>query len=424
MDFLKGGNMKKRSIPAILLVLLIALSLVVFASCDKDGTKPDDVDGNYTLVLKGLVDSNGTKLGDIIIKKSQILQLYKTKGVEYTADNPATASDKTDEDGNPVKHTLKGVYLEDLVKEFSNSMDMYEYGSISLMASDGYIAITTEDVFNPEKHGSKVIVVFEFDGREMKEKSETGALRIVIPGQIASTWVKYLNVIEFSAEILAAPTAFSFDVLEAIDVEKYGGGFTATKDDGTYNYTGLSLGKIIGEGGLFTNIQETDKMCVIAWDYRSESNTFQEYRAWTTHAYYKNGYIVTGGTKAGDESYKVTRLPIVDGPDYSAAMTVKRALAILCFRNSIVSLDTAMKRYDPDVNGKTDGVFALKELLVLLNMYGQDKVYQITTKDGSKVELSRDNATKATISKNDASEYVLHVGKNDYAGFKGINIII
>lgn len=418
--------MKRKSILAIILVLIISLSSITFASCNKDEKDSTEIsDGNYTLILKGLVDSNKNPIGDISITKNQILEMYKTKGVTYTEDNPAVATDKTDENGKAIKHTLKGVYLEDLVKDFSNSMDMYNYGSISFSGLDGYLAITTEDVYNPEKHGSKVVVVFEFDGFYMKENSDTGALRTVVPDQIAATWVKELNIIEFSTEILTAPTAFSFDVLETIDTETYGGGYTITKGDGgTYNYTGISIKKLIGENGLFKNITELDKMCSIGWDYKSESNTFAEYSVWTTYEYYQNGYIITGGTKEGDPGAKIARTPLVDGPQYSDAMNVKNALAILCFRNSIVSMETAMKRYDPDLDGKTDGYFNLKDLLVLLNMYGQDKKYQITRIDGSKVDLSREDATKATISKNDEDEYILHVGQLDYAGFKGINIVI
>ena len=66
-----------------------------------------------------MVDADNTPLADAVITKKQIKELYKTKPVNYTSYSPSYASDKTDDNGNPIPHTLKGVYLEDIIAAYT-----------------------------------------------------------------------------------------------------------------------------------------------------------------------------------------------------------------------------------------------------------------------------------------------------------------
>ena len=116
---------------------------------------------------------------------------------------------------------------------------------------------------------------------------------------------------------------------------------------------------------VFKNVGEFDKMCVVAWDFDDASNKYKEYVAWTKYDVYSGGYILTDGTKAGDPDWSLDRKPVFDGPDFNAGMTVKNVLSLSAFKSSVVSMDTAMKRFDPDEDGVKDSKFSIKDLLVL-----------------------------------------------------------
>lgn len=410
---------------AVVLTLLLLMSLITgLTACKKDENKPVANDDEYTLTLKGMVDADGQTLADTAITKKQIKELYKTKPVDYTADNPCYASDKTDDNGNKIPHTLKGVYLEDLIAEYSAGSTIDAYGSLTLNAADNYVTIATEEIFNSAGRGSKMIIAFEYDGNMLSEKEKSGALRAVFPDQIANVWCKKLKSIEFSTDILQAPSVNKFTVLEALG-EGYNGSYTipVTTPNETYNmtYYGLSLKKLLDARIL--NAAETDKMYLNAWDYNDATEKYSEYSVWTKYAVFSNGYLLYEEQRGNEQREPMSRAPVFDGPAFEKGMTVKNVLALSVYKTAVVSLTTAMTRFDPDKDNQTDGKFNASDLLRLLNMWDDDNTYAVTPVEGNKVTLSYALMQAAKISKSGDS-FILTYGNNQSVTVKSLEIQI
>lgn len=412
--------MKKfKTFAAVVILSVFALSLFGFAACNNSPAQSSD--DEYTLELKGMIGANGESLSDVTVTKKQIKELFETKPVVYTDETPAYASDKTDDDGNLIPHTLKGVYLEDIMTEFTESAPISEYGSLTLNATDGYVSIATEEVFNSDGRGSKMIVAFEYDGVVLNEKEKSGALRAVFPDQIANVWAKKLKTIEFSVDILATPTVYSFSVLETLDPATYGGSYYSL-DTADVTYSGIKISELIGADNVLKGVSELDKMCIVGWDFNSDTNKYSEYVSWTKYQVYNGGYLLTSGVKDGDPAWTLTRTPVFDGPDFSSGMTVKNVLSISVFHSAVVSLDTAMRRYDPDIDGQIDGKFSIKDLLIHLNMFDDDNEYVVTKSNGATVPLTYNQMLAAKVSINDDGKYILNYDTNKTAEFVKVAI--
>lgn len=382
---------------------------------DEDLIVTETTDNAYTLVLSGLVDLEDKVLPDISITKAMIKTLYQTKPVNYTAENYCYASDKTDVDGNPIPHTLKGVYLEDILAEFTISSNISKYGSMTLNATDSYVTVATEDIFNSSGRGSKMIIAFEYDGVQLSTAERSGALRAVFPDQLANSWAKKLNKIEFSTDILLKPAVNKIYFYELLSSD-FDGNCMIQKETTLLKYYGISIEKLI-EGHIL-DAQSTDKMHLSAWDYNSESESYSEYQAWTKHDVYSVGYLLDQFQDGEEAIENLSRAPIFDGPTFSAGMTVKNVLSMSVFNASIVSLETAIRRYDTN----NDGIIYTKDILLLLNMYDADDSYVITTIDDTEIELTATQIFTSTITK-DAEAYTLNYGSKS-TSFKKIAIKI
>lgn len=385
------------------ILLLIVIPFALFA-CNK--TNPNDTtDDLYTLTLAGLVDADGNSIADTAITKAQIKTLFQSKPVVFDANNPAYASDKTDDNGNKIPHTLKGVYLEDIMAQLTASAGIDAYGSMTLNGADGYVTVATEEVFNSSGRGSKLIIAFEYDGISLTASEKSGALRAVFPDQIANCWAKKLNKIEFSTGILQSPAILKFTVLESLTqgFASYSG--TTTINDALVNctYFGIPLSALIDANVL--NAQPTDKMHLLAWDYNSDTNSYIEYSAWTKHDVYSGGWLLSQRQLTGQDKEPLIRAPVFDGPDFSAGMTVKNILALSVYNSSVVSLETAFTRYDTDAQN----AFYIKDLLVLLNMFDTDNSYTVTPLQGEAVTLTATQMISATVTKQGQS-YLLNYG--------------
>jgi len=385
--------MKKKS----LLILFIALVLIVaipfsLIACNKDEGVNDD---DYTLVLSGLVDKNGNELEDISVTKAQLRQLFETKPVVHGSDDPVYASDKTDDDGNPIAHTVKGVYLEDVLAALTDSAGIEAYGTMTLNATDGYVTVITEEIFNSSGRGSKMILALEYDGVTLNPDEKSGAIRAVFPDQIANAWAKKLNKIEFSTELLKAPAITKFTALESLPgdlVGSYVGKVQLGGEEVSRTYYGYPIAGLIANGVL--DAKETDKMHCVAWDYNSAANKFEEYSAWTKYEVYNGGWLLLEEEVDG-QIIDLDRRPEFDGPDFSSGMTVKNVLSLSVYNNAIVCLEKARIRFAEN-NGNE---FALRKLLDLLNMYDKDDDYIVTSPSGDTLTLTAEKVKTAVIAK-------------------------
>jgi len=421
--------MRKRKYFAIFTLIFIVLLSFSLSACKtddvpevNDNVLAETTDDEYTLELKGLIDDQGNVLADVLITKAMIKTLYETNPVEYTEEEPCYASDKRDEDNNLIPHSLKGVYLEDVLSELSDSATIDAYGSMTLSATDNYVTVVTEDVFNSSGRGSKMIIALEYDGISLNTAERSGALRAVFPGQIANTWAKKLKTIEFSTDILLTPSVNQLYFYEYLDQE-YRDSYSIVEDvqpEGTANFTyyGFSLGELID--GEILNAQASDKMHVSAWDYNSESETWSEYQAWTKYEVYSVGYLLDQVQREEEGVEDLDRSPVFDGPTFSAGMTVKNVLSASVFNSSIVTLETAFRRYDTN----TDGEIWVKDLLLLLRMYDEDDSYIITSLDDTTVEITAEQifAAKFKFIK-DGDEYTFNYDSQSIS-FKKIEVKI
>lgn len=417
------GRSKFFVVLAVIMVVVLSFSLY---ACKPD--EPEDnlnvnaetTDDEYFLELKGLVDSEDNLLSDINITKATIKTLFETKPVVFSNEEPCYASDKTDDDGNPIPHSVKGVYLEDILAEYTDSATIDAYGSMTLSATDNYVTVVTEDVFNSAGRGSKMIIAFEYDGVLLNTSEKSGALRAVFPDQVANTWAKKLKTIEFSTEILLTPSVNQLYFYEYLDQE-YRGYYSMVEEvlpEGTANfrYYGFSIAELIDAEIL--NAQASDKMHLSAWDYNSESETWSEYQAWTKYEVYSVGYLLDQVEREEEGIEVLDRAPVFDGPTFSAGMTVKNVLAASVFNSSIVTLETAFKRYDTN----TDGEIWVKDLLLLLNMYDEDDSYVITSIDNTTVEITAEQIFAAKFIR-DGDKYTFNYDSESIS-FKKIEVKI
>lgn len=401
-----------------ILILCVILSFTLFSSCKpNEGGIVVATDDEYTLTIKGLVDINGNPLQDFTITKAKIKELYQLKPVEYTTENPCFASDKTDDFGNPIPHTLKGVYFEDILTEYTQSAEIGTYGSLTLNATDSYVTVATEDVFNSSGRGSKMIIAFEYDGILLNESEKSGALRAVFPNQIANVWAKKLITIEVSTDILLPPAVNKVFFYELLD-EAYRGSYQIVEEQINTTYFGIDISLLIEGDGDILPVQSTDKMHLGAWDYNSELQAYSEYQAWTKYDVYSSGFLLDQVQQEGGEIEELSRSPVFDGPEFSSGMTVKNVFSMSAFNTSIVSIETALRRFDTNLDSK----IYLKDILMTLNMYDDDETYEVTPIVGDTIELSAEQVFTSTIEKV-GIEYILHYGEQSI-NFKKIAIKI
>lgn len=394
--------MKKRVFAvAVLAMVFVLLSAVIFVACSPD-TNPGTentvlTDDEYTLTLRGLVDSEGNPLADIIITKAQLKALFLTHPVTYTEEEPCYASDKQDDDGNLIPHSIEGVYLEDVLAEYTDSDVIDAYGSMGLYATDTYFTLLTEETFNSTGRGSKMIIALSYDGIQLNVNEKSGALRAVFPDQIMNAWAKKLQLIEFSTEILATPQANRLYFFETLG-NACNGQYTITEEveggnTAEFTYYGKSIAELIEAGIL--NAISTDKMHLSAWDYNSETEKYTAYSAWTKYEIYSVGYLLNEYEREDEGVEPLTRAPVFDGPTFSSGMTVKNILAVSVFNSAVVSLSTAFERFDTN----TDNSIWVKDILILLNMYEEDNEYTITMIDDTTADLTAEEIFTASLQK-------------------------
>ncbi len=399
---------------AVLATVFVILCAGCLTACSPDlgSETPTFIDDEYALTLRGLVDSFGNPLADIAITKAQLKALYLTHPVIYTEDEPCYPSDKQDDKGNLIAHSLEGVYLEDVLAEYTESGTIDVYGSMVLSATDSYVTLVTEDQFNSSGRGSKMIIALSYDGNTLDVNQKSGALRAVFPDQIMNSWAKKLSMIEFSTEILLTPQVNRIYFFETLG-DMFDGQYTITKEvegGGTadFTYYGKSIAELIEANVL--NAEPTDKMHLSAWDYNSETNSYSEYSAWTKYDIYDGGYLLTHVQRETEAIESLTRAPIFDGPLFSAGMTVKNILAVSVFNSAIVSLNTAFERYDTN----SDDSILIKNILIKLNMYNEDDKYIVTATNEETAELTASEIFAASLVK-DNGEYLLNYGNESIA---------
>ena len=398
----------------LLFVLFIAIVLVLsvsLAACGSDAAINNgennnvSTDDNYSLTVSGI------GVDDIVITKKQIKDIFAIKPVIFDEENPVYASDKTDDAGNPIPHTIKGVYFDDVLSEYADGALSGAYSSMTLKSLDGYESVLTSDIYNTEHGGSKMIIAINYDGEDLKETSKSGALRAVFPNQIANSWAKFLSEIVFGNATLLPPEPTTLNFCELID-SAYFGQFEKTIEIGTgsetVTYYGISLDSLIDEGIL--NADENDKMFISAWDYitNGTESFYREYINWKSYEIYSDAYLVYETQTEGGAKTPYDLSPALNSALMQSGMTVKNVLSLSVNDTALVSLKIAFERY----KGEGESTVAIKNILENISMFDSVANYKITDREGNETTVTADDLTSAQISF-DGDDYILTVGGND-----------
>ena len=396
-------------------VLLAFIMLVGFAACEKDNGESGGGDKNgqnisdddYTLEIYGIYDQPA------LVTKAQIKQLAQTKLVEYTWDNPCYASDKTDDDGNPIPHAVKGVYLDDILNEYVNqneSEPLYS-GSFPAMTliddENNYSMIFTQEVYSVAHGGSDMIIAFEYDGITLNPNEKSGALRAVFPDQAMGAWVKKLKQIVFSEIEIEMPEAEKLNFIEMLDQKYYG-----SLQKGENTWYGISLAALFEDGLL--QADENHKMYVEAWDF--EEGEYKAFVRWTAYDYY-SGALLANEVKEGqgpktpyEQSYRF------EGASGGKGMSIKNTLAVSVKKAALLSLENAFKVFDTDGDNALDFTVILERV----NMYSETHSYTVTDIDGDQTVLTAPQLSQAVLSKTEEG-YILTYGQSDSINIKSIS---
>lgn len=401
----------KRKLSLILVIMLAAIFCLTAYGCDKPNEDNNIIENKDPVAQNDddyILEIEGISAEIISVTKAQIKALAQTKPVEYTQSEPCYSSDKTDDDGNPEPHWLKGVYLDDILAEYAGGAVSGYYSAMVLQGTDGYDSILTQETYSIEHGGSKMIVAYEYDGNVLTPTARSGALRAIFPDQVANSWAKMLKKIIFSDAQLSPPAPTTLNFIELLG-DSYNGSFTKEITTGagtsTHTFYGISLKKLI-EADILT-AEENDKMYMKAWDYITDgTNSFnREYTNWKSNEYYADSYLVYSYKIGDGQEQSETNAPAFDGANILKGMTVKNVLSLSVKNTALVSLDMAYDRYDIE---ETDEI-NFSDVLGLVNMMNETRTYTITDTSGSSIELSGTVLDTATL-ENTASGYLLHYG--------------
>ncbi|MGI6701920.1 MAG: molybdopterin-dependent oxidoreductase [Christensenellales bacterium] len=397
--------MKKLSY--ILILALVALTLLCACTPDEAPETPTpgetQSDEEYTLEIYGITT-------DVItVTKAQIKALGETKAVEYTDDNPCYASDKTDDDGNLIPHTLKGVYLDDILDEYADGILSASFYSITLEAEDGYWTLVTNDVFNEDDGGNKVIIAYEYDGHVLDQTQKSGSLRAVIPNQNNGAWVKKLKKVTLGFDELTPPDTEKLIFMEFIG-EQYYDSVVKEKNIGgntvAVTYYGISLEKLLDAEIL--QGETSDKMFISAWDYVTNGTTgfYREYKNLKIYDHYSNAFLAFRYQEGEGEMLDYERAPLFTGENILDGMSVKNTLSVSVGKTALMSLQVAYEKFDEN----SDDKISFGDILTQVNL-PDDETYAVFDTNGTEYQITGAVLKNSTLEKSGAN-YVLKYGDN------------
>lgn len=418
----------KKTLRTLLVVMLAFILCFAIIGCKDNNAELDPDDKNLEQDANDIdkeadnayfIEIEGINVEKIIVTKAQIFEIAKTKEVVYTFDDPCYASDKTDDDGELIPHSLKGVYLDDILDVYADGAVSGAFSALSIMATDTYGTIITSDTYNEEHGGSKMIIAYEYDDIILNEKQASGALRVVFPDQVANSWVKKLKTIIFSDAELVSPQPITLNFMELLD-NSYNGSFqkevVTDADSSNYTFYGISIAKLL-EGNIL-NADEDDKMYFSAWDYKTNGTDsyYKEYTGWKSYEFYQDSFLVYELQKEGGEKEKSNHPPTLEGVNIKKGMSIKNTLALTVKDTALVSLELAFDRYDKESTNE----ILLKDVLKLVNLYNETASYSIVDSEGNTVTVPSLALEEAKLTKT-SGVYTLQYGTNSLA-IKSISI--
>ena len=254
----------------------------------------------------------------------------------------------TSSSGEVKKHSLKGVLLNDILKEKSISQKYYK--SIRAIASDNYEIDIPKDILN----NREVIIAYEIDGEPLKNE-----LRIVVPEERSMYWVKNLSQLK-----LISDTEIKRELSEMIFLE----GLCKKVSTELIDYYG-NEDKAIKVSELLKQLEiNTDKDITF-----TATENFKSVKNWKT---FHSGKIKITGEDA----------PLFIVPELPVGMRVKSVSSILFDKYIIISKIDNYEKNSLKIND-------------LFMKYGfkDSSQYIIVDEDGTEKQFTGDEIKAATV---------------------------
>ncbi|MEG1963521.1 MAG: molybdopterin-dependent oxidoreductase [Clostridia bacterium] len=376
----------------LIAMMLILTMLFAFVACKNTTTVENDDD--YAITLAGIGEQ------PIVITKGKIKQFIS---VEFKADKPAFASDKTDLDGKLIPHTLKGVYLDDILKEYG--FKSADFSAINVKSIDSYEVLLAKDSYDESVGGSKIILAYEYDGVALNPEESSGSIRLVLHNQEMNTWVKKVKSIDFTASKIVVPQPKEVLILESLfNEQNIKGSFV---DKAGVTQSGVSLFKMEEQRKI--TFTKDSYLKFYAWDkeLKDEQYFTKEYTGFRGYDYFKNAFFYyEEGVPTLDKQYP----PNAD----LKGMKVKNLLSVSIEDKAFLSLQTAFLKF-----GETANEIAFKQVLDLTEI--QNATTYIVVCEQGNMEITAEDLTKCTLQRTQ-KVYTLKVGEKVYSKINSIKI--
>jgi len=391
--------MKKTSkLLSALTALLLTLSFVALAACNpKPFTFPAASDDGYELEIEGFTSEL------IKITKGEMKKFYNEnadKRAIATDKNPIKVGDGTDENGNLKSYVLKGVYLDDILALYDEELSTADFSSLKFVASDGYNTLLAPEDFNESMGGSKIIIALEYEGETLTPSSASGALRAVLADKAHNKWAKFLKRITFGNTALSAPAASEVYFMETLPSS-----FSGTFNKGVYQYTGISVSKLLAAGGIFI-ANAGDIMYVSASDGKIIPNSYDVF---------KNAFFVYKQKEGSAAETGRANAPVFDSATMLSGMTVKGVTAAVLNGKALVSLDMLFELY------ANAGILQISKLFEAVGI-ATVAAYTVQT-DGYSVDIIASDFLTAALTK-EGENYMLSYGDGKIVALKSFGIKI
>ncbi|MCL2630029.1 MAG: hypothetical protein FWD49_00730 [Firmicutes bacterium] len=382
--------MKKFFKVTTLLLVLVFAGTLILTACNDGNPNSAISDDDYTLTIKGYLDDGK----DLVIKKSVIKEFYAENPDKRAPEDgervAGIRTHKVDGKDELITYEVSGVYLDDILALYGEktASDFDVMTVISL--DDGYENILKPDIFDTTKGGVKMIIALFYEGEELTQESQSGALRAVFPTKANNAWAKHLCEIRFGETAPmqdATTTAYFMETLTD---------FVDTFSKGNAWYSGVSISALLDAGILADN--EDLYMFITGFDEEEDYLVVKNYLNYAS-AFLTDKISLTG---ENGQYNALAKSPVFDGADYLNALKISNTAFLTLGKTALVSFAQLAERH-----ANAQGDLKVSDILTELNMPKTGLVnYEVKDTNGEMAVLTADIFNSATI-KSEGGNFVL-----------------
>ena len=172
-------RLRKNHFEMIFLLILIAITLCLFAGCGNSATNQKDLQNKLSAYADQKITISGLTDKDFEITVADLMKLDTV--TESAVSNRAN--------GEEVKVKVTGPLLDTFLASYGKTQK--NFSVIRFMATDNYSIAASSDILN-----NRGIILAFMDKGEALVKDEQ-PVKVIIPGERAMYWVKKLSRIDF-----------------------------------------------------------------------------------------------------------------------------------------------------------------------------------------------------------------------------------